>query len=189
MMTRSAQTFRIRKSLYFFCRQNRMDDFSLSYDLPHPDDTDALGALFAGYMTANKTVLTEQGLTVRLYGDLGAGKTSFVRAILRALSFTGPVKSPTFALVETYPVLGIILNHFDFYRFEDPMEFEDAGFRDFFGPGFATFTEWTEKAEPFVPAADIVIELTHVGLGRNARLTAASELGRKVLEEIERRHA
>ncbi len=166
-----------------------MADFSLSFDLPHPDDTDALGALFAGFMARNRALLTEHGLTVRLYGDLGAGKTSFVRAILRTLNFQGPVKSPTFALVETYPVLGITLNHFDFYRFEDPMEFEDAGFRDFFGPGFATFTEWTEKAEPFVPDADIVIDLTHVGLGRHARLTAKSDLGRSVLEDIQTRHA
>ncbi len=166
-----------------------MDEFSLSFDLPHPDNTDALGTLFAGFIADNQTTLARQGLSVRLNGDLGAGKTSFVRACLRALNFQGPVKSPTFSLVETYPIFNLTLNHFDFYRFEDPMEFEDAGFRDFFGPGFVTFTEWTDKAEPYVPDADIVIELTHVGLGRHALLTAHSDLGNTVLTDLRTRHA
>ncbi|EJW91404.1 nucleotide-binding protein [gut metagenome] len=166
-----------------------MDEFSLSFDLPHPDDTDKLGALFAGFIADNQAILAREGLTVHLDGNLGAGKTSFVRATLRALHFQGPVKSPTFSLVETYPIGQLTVNHFDFYRFEDPMEFEDAGFRDFFGPGFVTFTEWTDKAQPYVPTADIVIELTHVGLGRHARLSALSDLGCTVLTDIQKRHA
>ena len=120
----------------------------------------------------------------RLEGNLGAGKTSLVRAMLRRLGFAGPVKSPTFSLVETYPVAGLTLNHFDFYRFEEPEEFEDAGFRDLFGPGFVSATEWTEKASPYVPDADLVIELALEGLGRRAVLKGLTPLGEALVAHV-----
>ena len=102
----------------------------------------------------------------------------------RPAGWTGPVKSPTFALVETYPVLNSTFNHFDFYRFEDPMEFEDAGFRDLFGPGQICATEWTQKAEPFVPDADLKISLFIEGLGRRAEITALTPAGERILAAV-----
>lgn len=146
-------------------------------ELPHPDDTDRLGKALAKALTA----VHPNGFALRLEGDLGAGKTTLVRAALRALGWTGPVKSPTFALVETYPLEAFEFNHFDFYRFEDPEEFEDAGFRDMFGPGRICATEWSERAGRRLPAADLIVTLSHKGLGRHASLEACSSWGKQVL--------
>ena len=141
-----------------------MASLTFEASLPHPDDTDKLGARLADAVSKEAGAVAGHGLAVRLEGNLGAGKTSLVRAMLRRLGFAGPVKSPTFSLVETYPVAGLTLNHFDFYRFEEPEEFEDAGFRDLFGPGFVSATEWTEKASPYVPDADLVRRAVLKGL-------------------------
>ena len=123
-----------------------MSESVLTLALPTPEDTDRLGARLSDAFGRNAELLREKGFALRLEGNLGAGKTSLVRAMLRAAGFAGPVKSPTFSLVETYPVWGVTLAHFDFYRFEDPIEFEDAGFRDDFAPGTLAVTEWSEKA-------------------------------------------
>ncbi len=156
----------------------------LSFALAHPDDTDQLGARVAGEIARTYAQWKPTGLVLAFDGDLGAGKTTFARAMLRAWGFTGPVKSPTFSLLETYPVFGAVLNHFDFYRFETPYEFDDAGFRDCFGPNQICITEWTEKARPFVPGADIGLQLTVDGLGRQAKLQALTALGQTVLEHL-----
>ena len=161
-----------------------MASLSFQASLPHPDDTDRLGARLADAVSKESTAVAERGLAVRLEGNLGAGKTSLVRAMLRRFGFSGPVKSPTFSLVETYPVSGLTLNHFDFYRFEEPEEFEDAGFRDLFGPGFISATEWTEKAAPYVPDADLVIEREQEGLGRRAVIKARSALGDAIISRL-----
>ena len=100
---------------------------------------------------------------MRLEGDLGAGKTSLVRAMLRRLGWTGAVKSPTFTLLETYEAGGLKVNHFDFYRFETPEEFEDAGFADLYAAGAVCASEWSSKAAPFVPAADLTVSLAVEG--------------------------
>src|SRR5215218_3925255 len=92
--------------------------------LPDEAATLALGAALAHSL--------EPGLVIFLRGELGAGKTTFARGILRALGHTGPVRSPTYALVEVYEVSRLHLHHFDFYRFADPREWIDAGFRDTF---------------------------------------------------------
>lgn len=161
-----------------------VQDPVLTLDLPTPDDTDRLGARLAAAFSACTDMIARDGFALRLEGNLGAGKTSLVRALLRACGFTGPVKSPTFSLVETYPVLGGTLAHFDFYRFEDPMEFEDAGFRDDFAPGTLAVTEWSEKAMPFLPDADFIIEIDHAGYGRKARLRALTPNGVRLLEAL-----
>ena len=115
--------------------------------LPTPEDTDRLGLLLAQSLLDNRQAITQLGLNIRLEGDLGAGKTSLTRATLRALGVSGRIKSPTFTLLETYPIDSEIeVFHFDFYRFESPEEFLDAGFRENFAPGHITFCEWSEKA-------------------------------------------
>jgi tRNA threonylcarbamoyladenosine biosynthesis protein TsaE len=97
---------------------------------------------------------------ISLQGDLGAGKTTFVRHLLRALGITGRIKSPTYAVVEPHEAPdGLAIFHFDFYRFSDPREWEDAGFRDIFaGPG-VKLAEWPENAAGRIPLADLAIKI------------------------------
>ena len=109
-----------------------------------------------------------------------------MRSALRALGFEGRVKSPTFSLLETYKVDGFTVNHFDFYRFEDPVEFEEAGFRENYGPGRVVASEWTSKAEPFVPQPDLTITLKNEGEGRVCDISANSALGNQVLEVLKK---
>lgn len=139
-------------------------------NLPDPESTERLGAVLARLATREKARIGETGLFIRLEGDLGAGKTTLVRAFLRALGYAGPVKSPTFSLLESYETPDFAVHHFDFYRFEEALEFEDAGFRELFVPGAVVFTEWTDKAAPYVPEAALTITLAHEGLGRSATM-------------------
>jgi len=104
---------------------------------------------------------------IALHGDLGAGKTTLVRHLLRALGVQGRIKSPTYAVVEPYELPGLPAWHFDFYRFDDPREWEDAGLRDIFaGPGLK-LAEWPEKAAAMLPAADLDIHLALAGDGND----------------------
>ena len=153
--------------------------------LPTPEDTYRLGLLLDQSLLANRQAITQLGLNIRLEGDLGAGKTSLTRATLRALGVSGRIKSPTFTLLETYPIDSEIeVFHFDFYRFESPEEFLDAGFRENFAPGHITFCEWSEKAGNCLPNADLTISLKPHDEGRQAFLTASTELGLNVLKAI-----
>ncbi len=121
---------------------------------------------------------------VELHGDLGAGKTTFVRHLLRALGVQGRVKSPTYAVVEPHEVPGLNIWHFDFYRFTDPREWEDAGFRDVFASPGLKLAEWPQNAAPVLPVADLVIRL-EVGAddARTATLTAQTATGRALLKD------
>ena len=139
-------------------------------------DTLALGAAFAAVI--------QPGLIVYLVGDLGAGKTTLARGILRALGYTGRVKSPTFTLLEIYKFSRLYLYHFDFYRFSDPQELSYTGFREYFDGQAASLVEWPEKATG-LPAADIRIELRVTDGGRTADLHADTEVGRLCLEQLE----
>ncbi len=120
---------------------------------------------------------------IELLGDLGAGKTTLVRHLLHALGVTGRVKSPTYAVVEPYELPALNIWHFDFYRFHDPSEWRDAGFRDIFaGPGLK-LAEWPDKAAGFLPRADLVIALDVVDeSARRATLSAHSAAGRALLQ-------
>ena len=97
---------------------------------------------------------------LELRGDLGAGKTTFVRHLLAALGVPGRIKSPTYAVVEPYALpSGMNIWHFDFYRFNDPREWEEAGFRDMFASTGLKLVEWPEKAGNYLPKADLVIAI------------------------------
>ena len=122
---------------------------------------------------------------VELRGPLGAGKTTFVRHLLHALGVNGRVKSPTYAVLEPYELPDGAVWHFDFYRFDDPQEWEDAGFRDIYaGPGLK-IAEWPEKAEGLLPEPDLRIEIAFgrgdAGEGRDAVFTARTARGRELL--------
>ena len=94
-------------------------------------------------------------LTVELHGPLGAGKTTFVRHLLRSLGVAGRIKSPTYTVVEPYEVGGLPVSHFDFYRFDDPREWLDAGLREAFAAPGLKLVEWPSRAAPLLPQADV----------------------------------
>ena len=119
---------------------------------------------------------------IELRGTLGAGKTTFVRHLLHALGVPGRVKSPTYTVMEPYEVAGangpIHIWHFDFYRFNDPQEWEDAGFRDVFASTGLKLAEWPEKAEGLLPLPDLRIHIEPAsGDEREVRLTAHTPRG------------
>ncbi|OMG54021.1 tRNA (adenosine(37)-N6)-threonylcarbamoyltransferase complex ATPase subunit type 1 TsaE [Azonexus hydrophilus] len=144
-------------------------DVTAVFDLPDEAATQLLGE--------NLAVAIAPGLVIFLEGDLGAGKTTLARALIRALGHTGPVKSPTYALVEVYVVSSLYLYHFDFYRFESPEEFLDAGFGEYFNDASVCLVEWPDKAAGCVPSPDLRIHLQHAGSARVAALAASSERG------------
>jgi tRNA threonylcarbamoyladenosine biosynthesis protein TsaE len=92
---------------------------------------------------------------IELHGPLGAGKTTFVRHLLRALGVEGRIKSPTYTVLEPYALPGLAISHFDFYRFADPREWEDAGFREVFAAPGLKLAEWPDKAAGMLPSADL----------------------------------
>ncbi len=126
------------------------------------------------------------GMVVYLQGDLGAGKTTLVRALLHALGHTGRVKSPTYTLLEQYEAAGLHLRHFDLYRFRDEEEWEAAGFRDEFDGHNVCLVEWPEKAQGLIPQADVEIVLEILPSGRNLTIRANTETGRKCLSVLQR---
>lgn len=161
--------------------------------LPDEKATSLLGKALAHAVQHHVGAIREQGLQLNLAGDLGAGKTALVRAMLRALGVSGPVKSPSFTLLEPYAVSSLDFYHFDFYRFADPNEFGSSGFRELFGPGRICVIEWPERAGPRLPTADLSIALSIDGDGRSASLTAGSQLGHacltRAVEEFRARSA
>ena len=118
-----------------------------------------------------------QGGSVHLHGDLGAGKTTLVRALLHQLGHDGPVRSPTYALVETYDIHGLAVYHLDLYRTADPDELEFIGLRDWLRPGNLILIEWPERAAGYLPAPGLRIDLAHADDGRRVRLSGPLAAG------------
>jgi len=152
-------------------------------DLPDEDATLTLGGALAIGLRASGAVAG--GLVVLLLGDLGAGKTTLVRGLLRGLGHIGPVRSPTYTLVEPYVVPGLAAYHFDLYRLNDPEELEYLGARDYFAPGQLCLIEWPTRAAGHLPPADLHCELGFFGAGRQARLSARSPAGRRWMKALD----
>lgn len=144
--------------------------------LPDEAATRALGARLARVI--------EPGLALYLHGDLGSGKTTLARGLLRGLGYQGRVKSPTYTLVELYTVSRLNLYHFDFYRFKDPKEWCDAGFNEYFNDASVCLVEWPEKAAGLLPAADLDIALEFAGDGRDLSVCAGTESGKACLHRL-----
>ncbi|MGH8686267.1 MAG: tRNA (adenosine(37)-N6)-threonylcarbamoyltransferase complex ATPase subunit type 1 TsaE [Burkholderiales bacterium] len=117
------------------------------------------------------------GRVLHLKGELGTGKTTLVRGLLRELGHAGRVASPTYPLVELYVVSSLNLYHFDFYRFKDRSEWQDSGFREYYGPASACVVEWPERAGGLLPPADLELALDLAGAGRCAVLSAGTPPG------------
>ena len=146
--------------------------------LPDEHATRALGLKLAA--------LLQPGLTVHLAGELGSGKTTLARGIIRGLGFAGRVKSPSFALVEPYVDSRLSLYHFDFFRFKDQMEWQEAGLRECFNDRSICIVEWAEKAGGLLPPPDLSIRLAIVAAGRDATIDAGTETGQWCLTELAR---
>lgn len=113
-------------------------------------------AAFAGRVATRAEL---HNANIALHGPLGAGKTSFVRHLLRALGVEGRIKSPTYAVLESYELGPLLISHFDFYRFSDPSEWLDAGFRDLYAAPGLKLSEWPEKASGLLPPPDLDIQI------------------------------
>lgn len=135
---------------------------SESLFLPDEDSTRRLGAALAAGIAPGRVIF--------LSGDLGAGKTTLVQGLLRALGFAGRVKSPTYSLVELYKLSRLNLYHFDFYRFEDRSEWDDSGFREYFSQDSACVVEWPERVAGLLAPPDLELRLEFSGTGRSALL-------------------
>jgi tRNA threonylcarbamoyladenosine biosynthesis protein TsaE len=148
----------------------------LSLHLHDEQATLALGEKIAAVL--------EPGLLVTLQGNLGSGKTTLARGVLRGLGYAGRVKSPTYTLLEVYKVSRLDLYHFDFYRFEDPRELLEAGFQESFDGHNVCLVEWPVRAQDLLPPADLAIALAEEGEGRRVRISAETELGKHCLAKL-----
>jgi tRNA threonylcarbamoyladenosine biosynthesis protein TsaE len=150
-------------------------------NLPDPAASEALGAALAPGVAP--------GRVLHLRGDLGAGKTTVVRGVLRALGHEGKVKSPTYTLVEPYVVepnglSRLHLYHFDFFRLKDGAEWTNSGFRDYFGPHAACLVEWPERVGAALGAPDLELRLEFTPPGRRALLSAHTPAGEAWLSSL-----
>ena len=148
----------------------------LNLYLPDEAATQALGAALAHTAPAAGWMA--------LHGDLGAGKTTLVRAFLRALGYAGRVVSPTYTLVESYDIGARRIAHYDLYRLNDPEELEWMGAREDFGGDTLCLVEWPERGAGMLPPPDLAIHLLHEGDSRRAELQAQSIVGDVWLNEV-----
>lgn len=137
--------------------------------------TEALGRRLAAALPRARLIYVR--------GPLGAGKTTFVRGLLRGLGYEGAVKSPTFTLVEPYTSRGIALCHFDLYRLEDPEELEFIGMRDYLGSDTVCVVEWPERAGAVLPVPDLDVMIRSSSTeGRGVQLQAHTDAGEAALD-------
>ena len=156
-----------------------MNNLPIVKTLVWPDE-----AATAAFATQLAAALTRANLNacIALHGDLGAGKTTLVRHLLHALGVEGRVKSPTYAVVEPYTVAAGEVWHFDFYRFSDPREWEDAGFRDIFASPGLKLCEWPQNAAGVMPVPDLELHIqVDAEEHRHVHITAFTTRGQELM--------
>ena len=159
----------------------------MDLNLPDSSVTEALGrALARSLPDVVRTGAAQTGAVLYLKGELGAGKTTCVRSLLRALGVTGLVRSPTYTLVETYPLATLTCVHVDLYRLQSLTEVDELGLRDLMGPGSLIMVEWPERGGAAVPPADLELTLLYAGEARQASLSAKTKLGTEWQENLGR---
>jgi tRNA threonylcarbamoyladenosine biosynthesis protein TsaE len=119
-----------------------------------------------------------------LAGELGAGKTTFARGFLRALGVADPVRSPTYTLLEWYPVGELTVLHIDLFRLNDPQELESLGLREWAQPGHIWLVEWPEKGADRLPPADLTLRFSVGASGHDVDVRAHSALGTRWLVQL-----
>lgn len=144
--------------------------------LPDEAATIALGQQLASRL--------REGLVVYLHGDLGAGKTTFARAFLRALGVGERVKSPTYSLIEGYDIADRRVFHLDLYRIADPGELEWLGLDSLAEPGAIVLVEWPERGAGALPPVDLEIRFRHEGSGRVVSFEPRSPAGERLIEQL-----
>lgn len=144
--------------------------------LPDASATTALAGALAGVL--------DSGLVLYLHGPLGAGKTSFARALLTAMGVGERVKSPTYTLLESYTAAGRPAWHLDLYRIADPGELEWLGLDALIDPAALILVEWAERGIGALPAADLALYLDYAGAGRSASLRSCNLRGEQVLARL-----
>lgn len=128
--------------------------------------------------------LLHVGGVVYLEGDLGMGKTTLTRGILHGLEYKGPVKSPTYTIVESYELEGLEVFHFDLYRMKNAEELEYMGIRDYFTGRSLCLIEWAEIGKSVLPEADIIVSLSLIKQGRYVSLESKTEKGNSILNSL-----
>lgn len=146
------------------------------------EDTEAFGARLAGARPPGDAL----GI-IYLTGDLGAGKTTFARGFLNGCGVSGPVKSPTYTLVEVYETPTVSVIHLDLYRLLDPEELEPLGLRELARPGYLWLIEWPDRGTGRLPFPDLSVSLSAGTTGHEINVTGASALGESWLSTVENR--
>ena len=157
-----------------------MPESEMTLALPDAGATDALGAALAQAFPG----AAHAHAVLYLRGELGAGKTTCARSLLRALGVTGLIRSPTFTLVEAYRVGALTCVHVDLYRLQGPVEVDELGLRDFLNPECLMLIEWPEKGGNGLPAADVELTLEYAQSGRRGQLRARTALGKQWLHNL-----
>ena len=160
----------------------------LELPLPNEKATEKLAQNLAALVLGGGGPAARPGGRIHLSGELGAGKTTLARALLRAAGVTGRIKSPSYTLLESYNISNLYFYHFDFYRFSDAHEWRDAGFAELFDEHAIVLIEWPEQAGTRLPPPDLDIQLAYAGAGRSARLRAGSEKGQRWLRSLNPSH-
>ena len=154
-----------------------MGEPALRLQIADAAGTEALGAALA-------MAVGTGGLLIGLHGELGTGKTTFARGLLRRLGVEGPIRSPTYTLIEPYEVGGRAAHHLDLYRLTDPQELELIGIRDLLTGAALVLVEWPERGGAMLPRPDLAIAFGHAPVGRSAVLDATAAAGRAVLARL-----